>query len=377
MSALYLHVPFCRRKCPYCDFFSQEPTEAQLAEYPSLLIRHLRLAARQAWVPGPLATVFFGGGTPSLLPPAAIGAILAAADAGFGLAADVEITLEANPGTLTAESLRGYRAAGINRLSLGVQSLDARHLQSLGRLHGPGEARRAVDWARRAGFAALSLDLIFALPEQSLDQLAEEIAAYLALSPEHLSCYGLSIEDDTPFAQRHRQGLLRLPDEDLYAAAFLLLHERLEAAGYRHYEISNYARPGHESRHNQVYWRRGAYLGLGAGAHSFRDRGWGERWAVPADLAAYRLDLQAGRDPARLLETFDAHGALVETLYLGLRTRSGVAEADLRARFGRGLREAFPAAPRRCAPHLEFSQGRWRFTPRGWLLYDHLISAFL
>ncbi|WP_305042180.1 radical SAM family heme chaperone HemW [Geoalkalibacter sp.] len=376
MTGLYLHIPFCRRKCPYCDFYSLEPAETQLAAYPPLLIRHLRLAARQAQVQGPFATVFFGGGTPSLLPPAAIGEILGAADACFGLADDAEITLEANPGTLTRESLRGYRAAGINRLSLGVQSLRARHLQTLGRLHGPDEARRAVDWARQAGFANLSLDLMFALPGQSLDDLEAEIAAYLALAPEHLSCYGLSIEEETPFAHRHRQGLLRLPDEDQYAAAFLLLHERLAGAGYAHYEISNYARAGMECRHNQHYWRRGAHLGVGAGAHSFFARGWGERWAVAPDLAAYQGALEADRDPARMLESFDARGALAETLYLGLRTSAGVAEADLVKGFGQGLGQAFPEAVRRTAPSLHLTQGRWRFTTEGWLLYDHLISAF-
>ncbi|WP_429884845.1 radical SAM family heme chaperone HemW [Geoalkalibacter halelectricus] len=376
MSSLYIHVPFCRRKCPYCDFFSVAATPAHLEAYADLLAAQLRWVPREGFFHGPLATVFFGGGTPSLLSAQAVGAVLAAAAQYLGIAAQAEISLEANPGTLDPRTLSGYRAAGVNRLSLGVQSLDAESLQRLGRLHGPAEARRAVAEARAAGFDSLSLDLMFALPGQSLEGLERDIDAFLALEPDHLSCYGLSIEEHTSFHQACARGELLLPDEDTYAAAFNLVHARLTAAGFEHYEISNYARPGHFCRHNQVYWQRRPYLGIGAGAHSFRDRGWGERWAVEGDLEEFRRRLEAGRNPSDLLETFERQGAMAETLYLGLRTRAGVEIAEFQRRFGCTPAQAFPQALRRIASHLRPEPGRLCLGVDGWLLYDHLIEAF-
>lgn len=377
MNALYLHIPFCRRKCPYCDFFSLEQSQPQLADYPDLLAQHVRLAARRQDWRAPLSTVFFGGGTPSLLSAGQVGAILEVAAREFGLDAAAEITLEANPGTLTRASLLGYRQAGINRLSLGVQSLVSSNLHFLERLHGPEEARRAVDWAREAGFDNLSLDLMFALPGQSLAALEQDVADFLALAPDHLSCYGLSLEEGTAFYQRLCRGELTPADEERAAEAFLFLDERLSAAGFEHYEIANYARPGQACRHNQRYWQRLPYLGVGAGAHSFFDQGWGERWAVPGDLDLYRDNLAAQRPPAQCLEVFDRQGAMAETLYLGLRTATGVDDEVFRNRFGLSVAEAFPEALRRNVGYLEKQGAHWRYNLRGWLLFDHLIAAFL
>jgi oxygen-independent coproporphyrinogen-3 oxidase len=376
MLGLYLHIPFCRRKCPYCDFFSGPASTAQIRAYPALLQRQMDWAGNHGWQ-GPVATIYFGGGTPSLLSPRAVGSLLEAIAHRFGLAAGAEISLEANPGTVTAASLAGYRAAGVNRLSLGVQSLEPGQLAALGRLHGREQGVQAVRWARQAGFDNLSLDLIFALPGQTLAGLDAEIGRYLALAPQHLSCYGLAIEPDTPFHQRLQTGALTLPDADFYAEAFLLLHERLRAAGYEHYEIANYALRGDQCRHNLGYWERRPYLGLGAGAHSFRDEWWGERWAVPPDLPAYAAALQHGREPAACLERFDRRGAMAETLYLGLRVRDGVADEAFRRRFGCGVAEAFPQAIAELRPWLALAEGRWRMTVDGWLLYDRLIQAFL
>lgn len=376
MPGLYLHIPFCRRKCPYCDFYSIADNDPHFTGYPERLRQHLQWAAGQGWQ-GPVDTVYFGGGTPSLLSPEVIGRLLESIAHRFDLAADAEITLEANPGTVTAENLAGYRAAGVNRLSLGLQSLDPPQLAALGRLHGLMEGLQAVKWARRAGFDRLSLDLIFALPEQTLSALDAELDRYLALAPDHLSCYGLTAEPDTPFHQRVQAGTLQLPDGEFYADAFLLLHERLTAAGYEHYEIASYARPGQACRHNLGYWARREYLGVGAGAHSFRDVGWGERWAVPPDLDVYAAKLCAGHEPAALLESFERSGAMSETLYLGLRTRSGVEDAAFRASFGCGVAEAFPTAVERLRPWLVFEAGRWRMTVTGWLIYDRLIQEFL
>lgn len=376
MNALYLHIPFCRRKCPYCDFYSVAEDPGKLAGYPSLLLRHLQLAREQG-AKGPFETVFFGGGTPSLLPAAAVAEILAAARELFGFAPHAEISLEANPGTVTAASLEGYHRAGVNRLSLGVQSLQPDHLRRLGRIHDAAQAREAVALARSAGFDHLSLDLIFGLPGQDLADLAAELQTFLALEPEHLSVYGLTIEEETPFHHQHRQGELSLPTEETAAAMFLDLHRRLTGSGFEHYEISNYARPGFACRHNQRYWRRQPYLGIGAGAHSFRAEGWGSRCSVAPDLQSYAAALAAGLDPAEPLESFDRRGAMAETLYLGLRTAEGVSEAEFRARFGCGVGEAFPEAVAQTADHLRLRDGRWRISLDGWLLFDHLILPFL
>jgi oxygen-independent coproporphyrinogen-3 oxidase len=377
MAGLYFHIPFCRRKCSYCDFFSVPATAAALADYPQRLHEELRLHHASGRWRDPFATVFFGGGTPSLLPPGAISSLLAEVAELCGLAPGVEVSLEANPGTVTSESLADYRAAGVTRLSLGIQSLDAGQLEGLGRLHGPAEARRAIAESREAGFDSVGVDLMFALPGQTPSALEEELARVAELAPDHISLYGLTIEEGTPFARRRRDGTLELPGEDDYAAMFLGAHALLERLGYRHYEISNYARPGYECRHNEGYWRRAPYLGVGAGAHSLLGRGWGERRAVPADLSRYAERLAAGEDPSESLESFDRRGAMSEALYLGLRTASGVAEAGFRRSFGVGVAEAFPAAVERCGKELQCVDGAWRFTPEGWLLYDHLIQHFL
>lgn len=376
MNALYLHIPFCRRKCPYCDFFSVAEDPGKLDGHVELLLRHLQLA-RQKGPSGPFETVFFGGGTPSLLPAAAVAQLLHCARELFGFAADTEISLEANPGTVTAASLEGYRQAGVNRLSLGVQSLQPDNLQRLGRIHDAAQAREAVALARAAGFSNLSLDLIFGLPGQTRADLQAELEEFLALAPEHLSVYGLTIEDQTPFHHQHRRGDLSLPTEEAAAEMFLELHQRLTGGGFEHYEISNYARPGFACRHNQRYWRRQPYLGIGAGAHSFQAAGWGSRWSVAPDLPLYAERLAAGLDPAEQLESFDQQGAMAETLYLGLRTAEGVSEAEFRARFGCGVAEAFPGAVAQSADHLGLRDGRWRLSPAGWLLFDHLILPFL
>lgn len=376
MNALYLHIPFCRRKCPYCDFFSVAENAARLGAYVEQLLRHLHLASRQG-AKGPFESIFFGGGTPSLLPATAVATIITTVRDLFGVEAEAEITLEANPGTVTAQSLAGYRAAGVNRLSLGVQSLQPESLKQLGRIHDRAQARQSVSLARAAGFTNISLDLIFGLPGQTLAELQLELEDFLALAPDHLSVYGLTIEEDTPFHHQHRRGELTLPEEELAAAMFLSLHQQLARRGYDHYEISNYARPGFACRHNQRYWRRRPYLGIGAGAHSFQADGFGSRWSVAPDLERYAAVLTAGVDPAEKLESFDRRGAMAETLYLGLRTAEGVAEAEFRAHFGLGVAEAFAEAVAQTGEYLEFGDGRWRLSPAGWLLFDHLITPFL
>ncbi|MGK2944375.1 MAG: radical SAM family heme chaperone HemW [Desulfuromonadales bacterium] len=376
MAGLYLHIPFCRQKCPYCDFYSQEVCAATISDYPNLLVRHLTWAADQG-ENQPIDTIYFGGGTPSLLEPAAIARILQAVDQTFDLSKIAEITLEANPGTVSLYSLKGYRNAGINRLSLGLQTCSNDQLTLLGRLHNRQNGIDACNWAREAGFDNLSLDLMFALPDQTLSDLEDDLCRYLELAPEHLSCYGLTAEPETPFQQRVASGELALPDGEYYADAFMLIHEQLAAAGYEHYEIANYARDGYPCRHNLGYWQRRPYLGIGAGAHSFFDSQWGSRWEVPADLSAYHQALHDGQEPMKCLETFDRQSALSETIYLALRTRHGITDTELLQRFGCTLQDAFPEAIAASAQWLVNDDGRWSLTPPGWLLFDRLILPFL
>jgi len=377
MVGLYLHIPFCRRKCAYCDFYSVEAVTAELQSYPDLLIMHLEQIAGQGRWQQPFDTIYFGGGTPSLLAPESIDAILQAIDCHFTLASDIEISLEANPGTGSIDSLTGYRSVGINRLSLGLQTCNDQMLKSLGRLHDRRQGLKSFELARQAGFDNISLDLMFALPDQSRDDLEEDLQIYLDLAPEHFSCYGLTAEPGTPLHARIASGALYLPDEDLYADSYMLLHDRLSAAGYMHYEIANYARDGYECRHNTGYWQRLPCLGIGAGAHSFLNDGCGSRWEVAADLPSYRQALQTGREPMTCLETFDRETALHETIYLALRTRRGLADADLQRRFDCTLSDRFPEAIEACGQWLENDSGRWSLTPSGWLLFDHLILNFL
>lgn len=376
MAGLYLHIPFCRRKCPYCDFFSFATSSGKVDDYGDLLVRHLAMAAARGWS-GPFDTVYFGGGTPSLLEASAVNDILQCVRQEFGLTAEAEISLEANPGTVSPASLAGYRLAGVNRLSLGLQSSDDHQLTTLGRLHDKSDGTAAFRWAREAGYDNISLDLMFALPGQIRSGLEADLDHYLDLDPEHLSCYGLTAEPHTPFQEAVAAGRLDLPDEEFYAQAFLLIHERLTAAGYEHYEIANYAKSGQACRHNLGYWRRRPCLGVGAGAHSFRAEQWGSRWQVPADLEAYRVALLAGRDPIQCLETFDRRQALSETVYLALRTSRGISDSELRQRFGVTLAEAFPEATAASRPWLSLDQGHWYLSVDGWLLFDRLIVPFL
>lgn len=269
--SLYLHFPWCVRKCPYCDFNSHALRgEVPEAEYITALMRDLdwELSEPAAPLP-PLTSIFMGGGTPSLFSAAAIARILEHAERRLGFAPGIEITLEANPGTVDEAHFRGYRAAGVNRLSIGVQSLDPAQLKRLGRIHGPDDARRAAETARRAGFENFNLDLMFALPEQTPEQAAADLAGLIALQPTHISYYQLTLEPNTEFAARPPP----LPDNDSAWAMQQAGQALLAQAGYAQYEVSAYAQPGREALHNLNYWQFGDYLGIGAGAHGKRTQG--------------------------------------------------------------------------------------------------------
>ena len=341
-NCLYIHIPFCVRKCAYCDFASSADAGMPHEVYVEGVLREMAL--RRATLDGPneAETLYLGGGTPSLLPPELVARLVAAARDLYGLLPDAEVTLEANPGTVTLESLTGFRAAGVNRLSLGVQSFDDRQLLLLGRVHTAAEAREAVVAARRAGFANLGLDLIHSLPGQTPAAWREELRQALELAPEHLSAYGLTLEEGTPLHRQAGEGLLELPDDEAGAAMYLATAEILGAAGYEQYEIANFARPGRRSRHNQVYWRREPYLGFGAAAHSFlTSPPYGRRWHNPPDPANYLRIVTAGTLPEEDVAVLHRREATAETFFLGLRTTEGVDTERFREEFGVSAEELY------------------------------------
>lgn len=376
-TSLYLHVPFCRSKCDYCDFNSFASPSMSPEEYVALLLDEMAARARR-FIVSSVPTVYFGGGTPSLLPPGLVARLLQAASELFPMDVDAEITLEINPGTVTPKSLEGYRSAGINRLSVGVQSLDDRELVLLGRIHTAKQAVETIDAARRAGFSNVGLDLMHSLPGQSLGRWDETLRQAVALGVEHISAYGLSIEEETPFGARFACGELAPLDPELGADMFELTRDFLQASGYEHYEISNFALPGCRSRHNQVYWRRGSYLGFGAGAHSFaRQTAAGLRWNNPPGLDAYASFVAAGA--AGDVEHVSRHDAMAEFFFLGLRMLEGVDLADFADEFGVPAEKAFPAVLERfTSAGMLCREGELlRLTGRGLMLANRVLAEFV
>lgn len=312
---LYVHIPFCRRICPYCGFYKHTPGRlANRAFVDALLAEAERFGAGLA-----PRTVYFGGGTPSLLSPALLERLLVGLGRRFDLSSVEEWTVEANPGTFDLAKARLLRELGADRVSLGVQSFDPGILATLGRDHTPDEAAAAFAILREAGFGNLSVDLMFSIPGQDATLWLADLERAVCLGPEHLSAYNLTYEEDTEFLERHQGGELDA-DEDRDAALFHLAIDRLETAGYVHYEISNYARPGFESRHNRGYWSGGDYLGLGPGAVSTLD---GLRWRTLPDTAAYVRAAAAGLDPRTEIEPIGEEERRLERLAMRLRTREG------------------------------------------------------
>jgi len=342
--SLYVHIPFCVRKCAYCDFASGPVGETDMAAYAAAVVGEMEMRSRLLAEPPETATLYFGGGTPSLLAPELVSEIIAIARERYLLRPDAEITLEANPGTVTPASLAGFRRAGVNRLSLGVQSLDDGMLALLGRVHTAAEARTAFRWARDAGFANIGIDLIHSLPGQTVAAWRDQLREALTLHPEHLAAYGLTLEEGTSLHQREQEGGLILPDEETAARMYVATGEMLAAAGLEQYEISNYARPGRRSRHNQVYWHRGCYLGFGAAAHSFLttdDTPFGRRWRNPLLTDAYLRAMAAGDLADEEVTLLTRQDAMAETLFLGLRTVDGVDTERFRSDFGEEIDRLF------------------------------------
>lgn len=334
-ASLYLHIPFCHTRCHYCDFNTYAGILPLREPYVRALLKEISLAGEMARLPSGeprrAPTIFFGGGTPSLLTAAQIARLLAGCRLAFAVDEDAEISLEANPGTLDLPHLQKIRAAGIQRLSLGAQSFDAELLHTLGRIHTPEEIGQAVHQARQAGFRSLNLDCMFGLPAQTMHHWHKTLDQALMLRPEHLSLYSLIIEEGTPFFTWTHEGRITPGDEDLCADMYEYARERLRTEGYTHYEISNWALPGHQCQHNLTYWWNLPYIGLGAGAHSFFA---GARSSVVREPREYIRLLARGQRPLAESAEVSRLQEITETAFLGLRTLAGLHLPTFKQRFG-------------------------------------------
>lgn len=361
MPGIYIHVPFCDGKCPYCDFYSLRGEPALLDAYTQKAAEALR-----GWAGEAVGTVYFGGGTPSLLGAGRLAFLLDTVQKYFRLASGAEVTAEANPTRVDRAFFAGLRAAGFNRLSMGMQSADRDELRLLGRAHTPEDVAQAVGAAQSAGFGNISLDLMLALPGGGVEKLGGSIAFACGLGVQHISSYILKVEPGTPFARRGAA----LPDEDEAAAQYLFCVGELARRGYAQYEISNFARPGFESRHNLAYWQAEEYIGIGPGAHSFYG---GRRFHYPRDLRGFL----AGAPPA----DDGPGGSFEEFAMLNLRLARGLAQEDCGARFGQEGVDAFQRIlqnTKNCPPHLlQADSARVRFTPEGFLVSNALLLRLL
>ncbi|HKU62527.1 MAG TPA: radical SAM family heme chaperone HemW [Gemmatimonadales bacterium] len=362
---LYIHVPFCARRCSYCDFAIAVRRDVPSERFADLVLREWAgWQSHAVWSRSPrISTLYFGGGTPSRLAPEAIARITEQVWIDRGMERGAEITLEANPDDVTPAAVEGWRAAGVNRVSLGAQSFDPAVLRWMHRTHDPRQIGRAVELIRAAGIGELSLDLIFGLPGILERDWPADLDQVLTLQPDHLSLYGLTIEARTPLARWAARGAVTPVDDDRYAAEFLVAHERLASAGYEHYEVSNYARAGRRARHNSAYWQRAPYIGLGPSAHSAMDdeRRWNQR-----EWAAYERRLDEGAPVVEGEERLGPQEIRLEELYLGLRTVGGLAAERIPAETtDRWIGSGWATR----------AEGRIRLTPEGWLRLDALVAS--
>ncbi len=318
---LYVHVPFCARRCAYCDFAIAVRRVVPVDDFVDGITRELEIRALGGSGGDSLATLYLGGGTPSKLGPGGIARVLDAVRARFGVARDAEVTIEANPEDVTEDAARAWASAGVNRLSLGAQSFDARVLSWMHRTHSAADTARAVDAARSAGIEGLSLDLIFALPDALERDWDRDLRAAIALAPDHVSAYGLTVEPLTPLGRWTARGTEHEAPEERWSDEFHRAHELLGEAGYAHYEVSNYAREEKRARHNEAYWLDRAYIGVGPSAHGFD--GANRRWNEPA-YAAWHARVTKGEDPIGGSETLSDEQRASERIYLGLRTDRGL-----------------------------------------------------
>ena len=369
---IYLHVPFCVKKCYFCSFNTAPFDEDGMGRYLRALHREIDLVRAVSWAPGlAIDTIFLGGGTPSLLPGEDLSALLDHLRTAFAVARDVEITVESNPESLDASKLVRYRQAGVTRISLGVQTLEDAILPVIGRLHDAASSRAAFAACREVGFDDVSVDLMYGLPDLSLDAWTSAVRAVLAWEPDHLSAYGLTLDAGSLWGA---SGVAGLPTEESVVAQYWTLAREAAAHGFEHYEVSNYARSGHRSRHNERYWRRREYLALGPGACGFVGD---VRYANVKPVTRYATLLESGVVPIDTSERLTERQALAERLFLGLRTADGVARADLDARMATQgtLRERVEGWI--AEGFMTTDRERARLTERGFLVSDALFVHLL
>jgi oxygen-independent coproporphyrinogen-3 oxidase len=385
--SLYVHIPFCQRKCPYCDFNTYAGLSRLFEPFTAAMVAEIKLAGAARSRPA-VKTLFLGGGTPTALPEALLAQIMDACRNAFELLPDAEITSEANPGTVDASRFTALRRMGINRLSMGVQSFDPTELEFLGRIHSAGEAVEAVHAARAAGFANINLDFIYGLPDQSPATWRRTLEQAIALAPEHISLYSLTIEDGTPFGEWAAAGRLAQPSPDLAADLYEMADNMLAGAGYVQYEISNWAKsdqstnlptttPHFACRHNLTYWRNEAYLGFGPGAHSSED---GRRWAAIRSVPEYIERINHGDSVVDFVEEIDDRLAMGETMMLGLRlVREGVTFERFQQRHGQSMLDVFGAEIERLERLglLERLSDRVRLAHDARLVGNQVFAAFL
>ena len=370
---IYIHIPFCRSKCDYCDFYSLAGRDDRMDQYQKALLSHIKETAPLAQ-DFPVDTIYIGGGTPSYYGAKRLKELLGVIRKLYKVEKDAEVTVECNPDSVDVKSLKILRKAGVNRLSMGMQSANACELERIHRIHTPQQVNEAATAARKAGFTNLSLDLIYGLPGQTMDSWKATVEHALSLIPQHLSCYGLKVEEGTPLAARVAQGEV-LPDDDQQADLYLWTVGRLERAGYPQYEISNFAKPGFASRHNLRYWLTQPYIGFGPGAHS--DFG-GRRYSFVRDLDAYIRGVLQGGDIIDESEIIPKRERCGEYLMLRLRTVQGINEQEYRSTY---FMDFAPLQARleqfRAQGWAEQTDGRWHFTPKGFLLSNQLIGDLL
>ena len=370
---IYIHIPFCRSKCDYCDFYSLAGRDDRMDQYQKALLSHIKETAPLAQ-DFPVDTIYIGGGTPSYYGAKRHKELLCVIRKLYKVEKDAEVTVECNPDSVDVKSLKILRKAGVNRLSMGMQSANACELERIHRIHTPQQVNEAATAARKAGFTNLSLDLIYGLPGQTIDSWKATVEHALSLIPQHLSCYGLKVEEGTPLAARVAQGEV-LPDDDQQADLYLWTVGRLERAGYPQYEISNFAKPGFASRHNLRYWLTQPYIGFGPGAHS--DFG-GRRYSFVRDLDAYIQGVLQGGDIIDESEIIPKRERCGEYLMLRLRTVQGINEQEYRSTY---FMDFAPLQARleqfRAQGWAEQTDGRWHFTPKGFLLSNQLIGDLL
>ena len=377
-GGIYIHVPFCQRKCIYCDFYSV----TDLSLKPGFL--EALSSEISAADPGLLAfdTIYIGGGTPSVLEPEEVKTIIEGLFSKLRFEPPVEVTLEVNPGTVDVENLQGFRSAGVNRLNVGVQSFHEKNLETLGRIHSAAQAHAALASARRAGFAAVGLDLMYGLPGQSLPGWLEDLESALAHEPEHIACYMLTVEPATPLAEEQRLGRFQPAPEGAAADLFLATSEFLTARGFLHYEISNFARCGaggaaaRTSRHNTKYWAHAAYLGFGPAAHSFLPP---KRFWNAGDVKGYVAAVKRGGRAACGEETLTREQEMMELTMLGLRTAAGIDLQDFKARFGADFMQMHGEAVAELQSHglLRLEDGRCAPSLRGMLCINTITAALI